>query len=598
MAQIGSLGTFYGYSNSDTYWGGYYVYFTYNASGTTLSDMTVTLSKINTDGAYTTNYAFLDSIKVGGTSFSVSPTSIRMIDGGKAVNTLTFKLSGTYTASSSSASVSFTMHRSGQSSGAQSFSGTVTGLATVPTGLSCNVSSIFENYANVSGSYSSNGGASVTSTGLQYSINNSSWSSYTSGSGGTSLSPNTTYYFRYYATNIVGTAYSSSVSVKTYQYPYVSSISSSSLTIGNSQTLSIYNPLGRSCSVYMKQESTSGTLLYSGTTNGTSITFTPTASALYKSIPNSQTGNAVYYCTYSNNIVQIVSGTYKIKGTEKPNFSNSNFTYSTNYSSLTGNNNTIIKGLSTATFNINTAGTSDYNATISKYVLIWNGVSNITNTSIGTMTISGGIANTITLRCYDSRNLYTDVITTFNFVDYFSPTVSGSTKRKDGIGEDVTISLNGNIYFEKFGSAGITNEISDIGYRCSNTTTFSGDYSSISSSKVVYGTGSGTTRSWSIKDLRIYLDGSSTNFAIGTKYYAQVYIKDANGEFSESVVVISITDGKIAKDTFQDDTNNYHTGINGLASEDYNLQVVGSFNATKCYIDGQEILTYDIVDEW
>ena len=579
MAQIGSLGTFYGYSNSDTQYGGYYVYFTYSASGTTLSSMTVKLEKINSGGSYTTNTAYLDSVTIGGTSYSFSPSSISMVSGQTPVRTLTYNISGSYTASGSSVGVTIKMHRSGQSSSAQSFSGTVTGLATAPTGLSCSVSSIFENYANVSGSYSSNGGASVTASGLQYSTNNSSWSAYTSGSSGTTLSPNTTYYFRYYATNIVGTSYSSSVSAKTYQYPYVTSVSTSSLTIGNSQTLTLYNPLGRTCSVYMKKNSTSGTTLYSGSTSSTSITFTPTASTLYNSIPSSQSGDAVYYCTYSSHTIQTLSGTYKIKGDEKPNFTASNFTYSTDYSSLTGNNSTIIKGISTATFNITSAGTSSYGATISKYVLIWSGVSNVTSTTTGTMTISGGIANTITLRCYDSRNLYKDVVTTFSFVNYSSPTIGGSTKRNNGIGEDVTMSLSGSIYFEKFGPSGITNEISSMGYRCSTTTEFSGDYINISPSMVTYGTGSGTARSWSITDMRIYLDGATTNFTIGTKYYVQVYVKDANEEFIESVAVVTITDGKLASDTFKDDNSNYHTGFNGLASNNYNLQVDGSFNA-------------------
>lgn len=579
MAQIGSLGTFYGYSNSDTQYGGYYVYFTYSASGTTLSSMSVKLEKINSGGSYTTNTAYLDSVKIGGTSYSFSPTSISMVSGQTPVRTLTYNLSGTYTASGSSVGVEIKMHRSGQSGSAQTFTGTVTGLATAPTGLSCSVSSIFENYANVSGSYTSNGGASVTASGLQYSTNNSSWSAYTSGSSGTALSPNTTYYFRYYATNIVGTSYSNSVSAKTYQYPYVSAVETSSLTIGNSQKLTLYNPLGRSVSVYMKKNTTSGTTLYSGSTSSTSITFTPTASTLYNSIPSSQSGDAVYYCTYSSHTIQTLSGTYKIKGNEKPNFTSNNFTYSTDYSSLTGNHSTIIKGMSTATFNITSAGTSSYGATISKYVLIWSGVSNITSTTTGTMTISGGIANTITLRCYDSRNLYTDVVTTFSFVNYASPTISGSTKRKNGIGEDVTLSLNGSIYFEKFGPNGITNEISSMGYRCSTTTEFSGDYINISPSMVTYGTGSGTARSWSITDMRIYLDGATTNFTIGTKYYVQVYVRDSNEEFAESIAVVTITDGKIAVDTFKDDNNNYHSGFNGLASNNYNLQVGGSFNA-------------------
>lgn len=157
-----------------------------------------------------------------------------------------------------------------------------------------------------------------------------------------SLTANTTYDVYITATRKDSglTSTSSTVNSTTYNYPYISAVGTTALTIGNSQTLTLYNPLGRTVTIKMYQTSTSGTLLYtSSTTTGTSITFTPTASNLYASIPSAQSSYCVYsvVCSSPSNTSTTSTSTYsyKIKGTEVPTFAASQVSTYDSTSSVT-----------------------------------------------------------------------------------------------------------------------------------------------------------------------------------------------------------------------------------------------------------------------
>ena len=451
MGQI-SLGKFYGYTDS-TY-GVFNVLFNYTSSGVTLSSMSIKLSK-DRDGKYTTNNYYIDSLKLDSTTMSCSPTSgSAQYSSTGAGPTIT--VSGTYTAPTTSVTVTLKMHRSGQS-GSQTLTGTITGLATAPTGVTCGHSNVKEKTASLSGSYSSDGGTSVTATGYQYRLDGSSqWS--TGSTSLTGLTPGKKYYYRYYATNIVGTTYSSEGSFTTYSYPYLKSISSSALTIGNNQTINLYNPLGRTCTLYCKQNNTSGTTLGSksnGIDGNNTMTFT--ASTLYNSIPNSKTGNCVYYVYYldensSGHNSATISGTYKIKdnNTENPTFTSNNIidVVDTLHTAITGNSSKFIQGHNILTGKI-VKMTSNYGANLDYYSISANATSispqqpSYSSSNIS-FTINNINSSSFEITGVDKRTLSTKATKSITMISYSLPTLEDwDLPRQNGIGDHATIVANG-----------------------------------------------------------------------------------------------------------------------------------------------------------
>jgi len=109
--------------------------------------------------------------------------------------------------------------------------------ATAPTGVNINVRGIQWNTFITDGTISSNGGASVTARGVLYSSSNttptiggSNVTQITSGTGTSNfsvtvpaagvLTNSTTYYVRVYATNSIGTTYSSVYAAQTVRRPH------------------------------------------------------------------------------------------------------------------------------------------------------------------------------------------------------------------------------------------------------------------------------------------------------------------------------------------------------------------------------------------
>lgn len=112
-----------------------------------------------------------------------------------------------------------------------SFNYTLPTIATIPTLTTTSATTITANSAIVGGNVSSSGNATITSRGIYYStsaVNPTSANSTKTVTGTTgaytttltSLLPLTTYYFRAYAINSVGTAYGASTSFTTTVTPY------------------------------------------------------------------------------------------------------------------------------------------------------------------------------------------------------------------------------------------------------------------------------------------------------------------------------------------------------------------------------------------
>ena len=369
---------------------------------------------------------------------------------------------------------------------------------------------------------------------------------------------------------------STALSVTTYQFPYITNISNSALTIGNQQIVSLYNPLKRNVTVYMKKDSTSGTTLYSGTTTGTSISFIPNTSTLYSTIPNSTKANAVYYCTYASQTIATKSGTYSINVNEcKPTFSN--FEYSTNLSELTNNSNTIIDSKTTTTFVISSANkaVAKNGASINKYRIECGSQSATINYS--NSDVSGAIANCnsniLKVTAIDSRGLETTVSKTVsNYINYTKPIImSSEAARKDGVEAETHLSLNINFFNGNFGNG--TNKITSLKYRVLTSSSWS-EYFTIDLSNISYSNNTAL-----LEDYLVHANGSSGGFAVGTSYGIQVMLSDGLDTYTIETIysdVIPVTDGKVGISMFKDSDNNYHVGINGMPDNEHFLKTNGS----------------------
>ena len=220
--------------------------------------------------------------------------------------------------------------------------------ATSPTGCWCSASAVSETQINLSGGYGSDGGASITGTGFQYSTDQNTWYGCSSTFYG---SVNTTYYFRYYASNSQGTSYSGNAGATTYNYPYCTE--APNFTIGNNVTIKLYNPLNRTVKIQMWSHVSGQFVSDLITISGTSYTgFSNVASRLYASIPNVKTSKYNIDVWYGDNKAIKEGGNYTIRGDETPTFGVGNIidVVDTLNVAITGDNTKFIKGHNTYKF--------------------------------------------------------------------------------------------------------------------------------------------------------------------------------------------------------------------------------------------------------
>lgn len=320
---------------------------------------------------------------------------------------------------------------------------------------------------------------------------------------------------------------------ETEKYPYITSISTSSLVIGNSQTISLYNPLSRSVTIKMNQNSTSGTQLYSGSTTGTSITFTPNANTLYSSIPNSQSGNCVYSATYGTTTTK--SGTYKIKGTEKPDFSGGVDVFSDSHYSLTGDSYKVILGYSNMMASIpysQKASAKNYSS-IKTYKMVVGSKSVSTSESpdsaVSLPAINAVTSNQATISAIDSRGLSTAKTVSLTAINYSTIKINSvSAKRVNNIEPQTTLSFNVGFWNGNFGA--VKNTIKTIYYRYKKTT----DSSWTNGATTLSYTASGNTATGSIN---IKGDLGDEGFNIENSYNIYLYVQDELSSHSATAIL-------------------------------------------------------------
>ena len=365
--------------------------------------------------------------------------------------------------------------------------------ATAPTGLSCSVSNITETTCTLSGAYTSDGNATVTDTGYQYSTDKNTWTNCTANVTG--LTPGAKYYFRYYATNSQGTSYSDgSCNATMYNYPYIvyfnnAGVGNNALKIGTTPSINLYNPLKRSCTVYIKQVNTGTQFgsVSSGLDAGSGNYNVPVvAETMYRSIPSAKTGTMYAYVVSSSpsHTSGNVNAEYTIKndGTENPTFTaNDNITNvrdtNTTTVGITGNSSKFIKGHSTLSGTIK-------KMTTTKWAGLTNGYYSISATASSTSPVnpisysSNDIAFTITnittnsfkITAVDERGLSTEATKSITLVDYSKPTLTTwNITRQNGIGDHIYLNLQGK--YTNWSGLSQTNGIQTIRYRSKVTGT-------------------------------------------------------------------------------------------------------------------------------
>jgi hypothetical protein len=264
----------------------------------------------------------------------------------------------------------------------------------------------------------------------------------------------------------------------TYSYP--KPISSNNFTIGNGATVNLYNPLGRSVTLYILKvgENNNSNHLgyYSGTGNGYINYEFRTSDAIsrqYASIPNNQNGK--YYCrvVYGNitkDFVDNSNNTYSIayNDNEKPVFDYSKISYTNSGShSGFGDTNKFIKGHNNITITIqpmtsNTYANGDY------YTISSSGISTQTRSHTGSnITVSNFgnlVTDSITVTATDKRQQSRSATVNVPWIDYFNPYISNADiNRENAIGEKAVISLTGK--YVNWSGLNVSNSIQTVKYK-------------------------------------------------------------------------------------------------------------------------------------
>ena len=363
--------------------------------------------------------------------------------------------------------------------------------------------------------------ADDTISKVEYSTNNgSTWTTYSNDINAKSktfivsgLTAGTTYNCKVRVTrrdNGLQTT-STAISHATYSYPYIISVTKTTLTIGDSQSLSIYNPLKRTITIKMNKTNTSGTELYNSTTNVSSFAFIPNEDVLYNSIPNSKNADCVYSVTYNGN-TSVKSGCkYQVnENTNKPTFRT--FEYKDTATSALiqaiNNNQVLVQNASNVNLVIssvnkmvakNSATGGQYNVTFGNLTKQVPYSNNDIDSNLGIITSSGSVRFNVVAQ--DSRQLLTPAYLDLSIIPYSAPTLQISLARKNNFENETYINASGN-YSQVLVSNVAKNSIQSVQYRYKESTAQSyGSWTSLTLS-------SNTGGSYRVNQATISLDNT------------------------------------------------------------------------------------------
>lgn len=340
---------------------------------------------------------------------------------------------------------------------------------------SCTITSVSENSISASLTVTNSGNASITYNELQISANKNFSSAQTvNGTTATwkNLSLNTQYYVRARVKN-AGNIYSSystpTTQPHTWNKPTIKSVAVANLIAGNSQTITLNNDHSRNCTIKVLKGST---VLYSGTTSGTTLTFTipvdKCRTALGTGSDPTTEVSIQYSCVYSSWDDTTAANAYKLKNntTYKPTW-NSNFdinaaiTYRHTDSvttRITDDPQILVQGKSEWAYTLKLTGNqaaiknSNSESDIKKYQVstyngtTWTGFTDIeataTNVSMGKVD-SKATSVGIRIQAIDCKGVISDIKTkTISVIPYNVPSGTISANRKNNYGETIQLKIN------------------------------------------------------------------------------------------------------------------------------------------------------------
>ena len=357
---------------------------------------------------------------------------------------------------------------------------------------------------------------------------------------------------------------SSALSVTTYDYPHC--IESPDFTIGNPVTLKFYNPLYR-------------TLGFNIIANGVQLTYDWTAEGkeyegiyadgvqdqLYRSIPNSPYGTYKVVVTYGDSVRTYDNGNkYHIDATKCLPIFNAQMDYTDknpNTVAVTGGGR-IVKDYSILYAGIREEeemAVAVNHATITHYTFSIDTISQTVPYTQGVVSATLGVIKSagskrLTIRAYDSRGLSSAVYEDIYVYDYNKPIVYADIQRLNNFEAQTTIKISG-----KYSPLNINgtnkNGVSQVFYRYRET--------------------DGSWTGWT--EVTVY--GKGTN-----EYYCSDVVKplDNSKSFEFEFKAIDKLDTGTA------------TGTVGIGQAIFFI----SSNQKACFINGQKIIMYDVVDTW
>ncbi len=339
---------------------------------------------------------------------------------------------------------------------------------TTPTVSTPSISGVAETYIGAAFAITSNGGGTISSNSTFLELFENSTTSTVlqsiSGTLGTfsNLKAGTTYYIRARTSNNASSPYSSTgysgrVAVTTVAYPSITKVGVSVLYPGYTQTISLYNPLGRSVTVQMIDTST-GSVVNSVATTNASWSFSLSATTIANFLGSKNSSSSVkYVLTYGSTVSSSTGHSYGlILSNSIPTWSSSTTILyrdsNSTITNITNNNQIIVQGYSTLVAYLQNAGaTGLYGASIADYEISIGNTLNYKSVGVsGTGTVSYGTAPkqssiVIYARAKDSRGLYSTAKTlTVSLTEYKAPTCTITAKRDGGYSDKIIVATNVN----------------------------------------------------------------------------------------------------------------------------------------------------------